>query len=428
MPLTLLLRLLAPGQDEAEWLLVGEAGVAAGSVQSGPLSLAAAAAAPAAQVVVLVPATQVLLAEPELPPGSGVKIARAVPYALEEQLTEDVDQLVFAIGRRNARGATAVAVVSRQILAAWIAALDAAAIAPAAMYADMSLLSDNPGQTLLWLEGDRLAVRRPDALAFTVEVAPIGDALLVAGLIADPQAELTVADGGEPKPLESVILYVTPEDWARVHGEFDRLHARFETLRVQLLPDGPLPLLARELAANVAVNLLQGEFARIPESGLRWREWRTAAILCLVLLGAHVAAQAIQIHQAERQTAALDTEIARVFAATMPSESMRDARRQMQLRLQRIRSSSAGPPIFLQLMQALSRAVAGIPQTSIGALSFREQMLDMQVTAPNIDAVSHFAQAIGKQGLTAEIQSSTPVAAGVEAHLRVHPANGLAHP
>jgi general secretion pathway protein L len=72
----------------------------AGPRQRGPLALAAAVGA-TAKIVVLAPATQVLLAEPDLPPGSGAKLARAVPFALEEQLTEDIDHLYFAIGRRG---------------------------------------------------------------------------------------------------------------------------------------------------------------------------------------------------------------------------------------------------------------------------------------------------------------------------------------
>src|SRR5258708_6400062 len=112
---TLLLRLPAPGQEDTEWLTIDEAGEPATARQRGPLSLAAAVGR-TAKVIVIAPATQILLAEPELPPGSGVKLARAVPFALEEQLTEDIDQLVFALGKRRASGGTPVAVVSRGAL------------------------------------------------------------------------------------------------------------------------------------------------------------------------------------------------------------------------------------------------------------------------------------------------------------------------
>ena len=95
MPQTLLLRLPSPGQEETEWLTIDDAGDSETTRQRGSLTLAAAVSR-TGKVVALAPATQILLAEPELPPGSGVKLARAVPFALEEHLTEDIDQLSFA--------------------------------------------------------------------------------------------------------------------------------------------------------------------------------------------------------------------------------------------------------------------------------------------------------------------------------------------
>ncbi len=49
-------------------------------------------------------------------------------------------------------------------------------------------MPENPGQTVLWLENDRLAVRRPGAIPFAVELSPVKEALVVAGVIADPAA------------------------------------------------------------------------------------------------------------------------------------------------------------------------------------------------------------------------------------------------
>src|SRR6202050_1946228 len=180
MPHTLLLRIPPPGQDDTEWLGVNEDGTPTTAKQRGPLSLAAAVAR-SAKVVVLAPAAQILLAEPELPPGSGVKLAGAAPFALEEQLTEDVDELCFALGRRQPNGRTPVAVVSRSVLQAWLAELAGAGIEPTALYADISLVPENPGQTVLWLEKNRLAVRRPGTLPVAVELTPVGEALVVVG-------------------------------------------------------------------------------------------------------------------------------------------------------------------------------------------------------------------------------------------------------
>jgi general secretion pathway protein L len=414
MPQLLLLRLPAPGQEETEWLILDEAGAPTPTRQRGSLSLAAAVWR-SGKVVVLASATQILLAEPELPPGGGTKLARAVPFALEEQLTEDVDQLSFAIGHRRGSGATPVAVVSRSVLQGWIADLSAAGLEPQAIYPDISLMPENPGQTVLWLENDRLAVRRPGAMPFAVELAPVKEALVVASVIGDP-----LQASEEPKPKESAILYVTREDWARVQEEFEGLLEEFASLKVQLLSDGPLPWLARGMNTADAVNLLQGEFSRTTNYGERWHRWRLPAALAAALLVVHVAAQALQIRQAKHESASLDSEISQVFSSAMPGDKLADPRRQMQSKLERIRKSGAGPQYFLRTLQTLSGALAATPKTTISALSYRENALDMTLNAPSLAALSQLTQFVGKEGFAAEIQSSNPVATGVEAHVHVH--------
>jgi general secretion pathway protein L len=421
MPQTLLLRLPLPGQEETEWLTIDEAGDLETTKQRGPLTLAAAVSR-TGRIVALAPSTQMLLAEPELPPGSGVKLARAVPFALEELLTEDIDQLTFAIGRRRPNGSTPVAVVSRTVLQGWLSALNAAGLEPLNLYPDISLMPENPGQTVLWLEKGRLAVRRPGALPFAVELSPVSEALVVAGVIADP-----LDTASEPKVPENAVLYVTREDWAHSQDEFEQLIGKFDSLKVQLLADGPLPWLARGLQGTEAINLLQGEFARTTDFGARWRHWRTAALLAGGLLIAHVGAQALQIRQARNENAALDSQIASVFSAAMPADAMQDPRRQMQSRLDRIRKSGAGPEDFLRALKVLSAAIAVTPKTEIDALSYREDSLDMKVSSPSLASLSQLSQFIGKQGMTAEIQSSTPVTSGVEAHIQLHTKTQRAH-
>lgn len=414
MPQILIVRLPAPGQTDAEWLTVDDAGLAQGVVHRGPLAEAAATAPPEARVIALASGTEVLIAAAQLPPGSGAKLARAVPFALEEQLSEDLDTLCFAIGKRAADGTTPVAVVARTALEGWLAALRGAGLEPAALHADLAWLPDNPGQTVLWLEGERLAVRRPGALPLMVEAAPLADALEACGLICDPAAAQA-----EPQPLANAILYLGREDWERVQNEVESLLPRFETLKVQLLADGPLPWLARSLTTRGAVNLLQGEFARTPPLAKRLHEWRVAAILAAALLVVHIGAQSIELAHAHRERARLDAQIGQLYSTAMPGEPMQDARRQMQQRLQLIRASATGPQRFLHAMQALATAVAASPQTTIESFAFRDGSMDLTVAAHAIDGLSQLAGSLGRQGFAAEIQSSTPTKDGIEGHLRI---------
>lgn len=419
---TLLLRMPASAADETEWLLVDEAGERAGPRQRGPLSLASTIALKH-RLVILVSATDVMLAEPELPPGSGAKLARAVPFAMEELVTDDVETLHFAIGRRGSNGTTAVAVVARKIMDEWQARLEAAGLAPSAMHVDASLLPQNPGQSVLWLEGSRLSLRRASGQAVTIEVSPIEEALLAVGLITEAGSS---QEGGSalPEPPESVLLYCTPDDWARVQGEFDRLQERFSSLKVQLLPEGPLPWLGREYPHADAINLLQGNYVAHEAQSSTWRRWRTAALLAAGLLGTHVAAESLALHRANTQNTELRARIEQVFSQAMPGEKPVDPRHQMQVRLQQIRGSGGGPQHFLKALHGLAVAAASQPGIHVDAMSFRDGTLDLKLTAPGVGDLAQLAQRISKDGLTAELQSSNPVAKGIEGRLQVREPRG----
>jgi hypothetical protein len=100
----------------------------------------------------------------------------------------------------------------------------------------------------------------------------------------------------------------------------------------------------------------------------------------------------------------------------------------MQSRLDRIRHSGAGPEYFLHALEVLSGAISTAPNTRINSLSYREQALDLRVTAPSLTALSQLSQQVSRQGLAADIQSSQPVAGGVDAHLQVRVAGVKGHP
>ncbi len=100
---SLVIRLDAAARGTASWVAVDDTGALLGTIGSGALAQAAAAAG-ARQVVVLVPAVDVLRARASVPLRSGPRLLQALPFALEDQLAEDVDSLHFAAGRSERAG------------------------------------------------------------------------------------------------------------------------------------------------------------------------------------------------------------------------------------------------------------------------------------------------------------------------------------
>ena len=105
----LLLRLPRVPDQPATWLVVDPKGVATGPPQSGPLSLAAPRSA-GRRICVLVPGTDVLVAEPELPTKAGTKLAQLVKSAetgdikAREQLFVTLYNELHRMAERQLRG------------------------------------------------------------------------------------------------------------------------------------------------------------------------------------------------------------------------------------------------------------------------------------------------------------------------------------
>ena len=131
MPDRLLLRLDSAG--DPSWLRQGADGrTATGSTRGWP---PAAAIAAAAEIVVLVPAEDVLLTEARVAAKSRAQRMQAIPFAVEDQLLAPVEDLQFA-ATESTGDAMGVAVVSRAALRAWLERLAANGIRPDALLPD----------------------------------------------------------------------------------------------------------------------------------------------------------------------------------------------------------------------------------------------------------------------------------------------------
>src|SRR5688572_19330343 len=122
----LVIRYRGPGEP-LDWLSEDERG----RVLQGPHAAGAppaAALAGAREIIVLVPASEALVAETRLAARARDQLGRAIPYALEDQLAEPVEALHFAWVA--AGDAQLVAYVRAEVLRAWRADLATRGIEP----------------------------------------------------------------------------------------------------------------------------------------------------------------------------------------------------------------------------------------------------------------------------------------------------------
>jgi general secretion pathway protein L len=406
----LLLRLPRTSEQAATWLVVDARGAPTGPPQSGPLSLAVPRAA-GRRVCVLAPGADVLLAAPDVPHKAGARLQQLVPYALEEDLAENIDELHFAIGKRTADSLnTPVAVVARALLDEWLATLRAAGLEPEALYADSDLLPVNPGQAVALLEEDVVSVRPPGGSPVTLPADALGEALEIAQSGADASAG-----------ARGLILYTGAAEWQRHSAQVEAARPRFDGIKVQLLTGGPLALFAQQLPAGTATNLLQGSYAPTATRAVGLKAWRLAAMLLAGLVALHVAGKTVELQVLKKRERQVDTSIRETFHQAMPGEvGALDARRRMEQRLLAARGAGGG---LLPALQALAQARDSAPGTSVQSLNFHSGSLEMKLSAPDASSLDRLSQSLRSNGWAADLTGGSNVSSGYEGRIQVH-ANG----
>jgi len=403
----LLLRVPRADAELATWLVVDARGAPISPPQSGPLGLAAARA-PGRRVCLLVGGAEVLLAEPEVPVKAGAKLPQLVPYALEEQLAEDIEDLHFALGKRSGESSRIpVAVVARALLDGWLAELRGAGIEPDAVYADSELLPENPGQAVALLEGDMVSVRPPGGTPVTLPADALGEALEIARSGAESSG--TGARG--------LILYTGAAEWQQHSAQVEAARPHFDGIRVQLLAGGPLALFAQQLPSAAAINLLQGSYAPVSSRGTGFMAWRVAAILLASLIGLHVVGKAAELHVLKRHERQVDASIRDTFRSSMHTEaSASEARRLMERRLTGVRGAGEG---LLPALQALAQARDAAPGTSVQSLNFHGGSLEMKLSAPDATSLDRLSQSLRSSGWHADLTGGSNAGSAYEGRIQM---------
>ncbi|MEJ2515829.1 MAG: type II secretion system protein GspL [Gammaproteobacteria bacterium] len=408
MPDTLVVRLSAEDPERGSWIAVDPQGRRVGPPGAGALADAAPHVS-GRRLAVLVPAVDVLLTRVSLPVRGASRILKALPFALEEQLAEDVEDLHFAAAPLP-DGRVSAAAVNREQLTGWMDVLREAGLQPQVMCSEAEGVPDVPNHLSWILESNRCLARSAGDLPVVLDVDSVAEALRFGP---------GFPDGGENGRHLSV--YLTQDAQDRFGEALENLRPEVSSLEVRLLPDGILPHLAATVATGAPVNLLQGEFAPRTNVDKLWKPWRLPAALAAGLVLVGIGVQAVELSRLKAEEARLDEAVAAAFEKAMPGARMVDARAQIDRRLALARGAGAETnESFLAALDALGGALAATPGVTLEAISFRSGTLDLRLEAPSVDALEAIRQNVARSGrFTASFQQANPRDTGVEGRIQV---------
>ncbi len=358
----------------------------------------AAVLASAGEIVVLVPAEDVLLIETRVNARSAAQLQQAVPFAVEDQLLGAVEELHFSI-KPGADDKVGVAVVSRMRMQAWLDRLAAVGVRADVILPESLALPLSPESATAMIDAGRVVTRLDRWSSFSCSVDDFPSWLA--------QFRAT----GVESAIDAQDF--SPEAAAGIEQSFASYQGRLHD---------PLAFLARNLR-KPPINLLTGEFAsgHRQARGTRW--WRRAAWAAAALLLLAFVHRGMLVHQLGEDVARVESAMSDSLLKTFPdlgvAERSRAPQSVMQDRLERLRGGSETSG-FLRLLGQIAPLLGRTTRTQMRGLEFRNGILEIGLRAPDVATLDSMREQFSAiPGLNAEVTASIPADNGVDGRIRI---------
>mgnify|MGYP001814267939 FL=1 len=414
----LVIRLGANEDAPASWIAVDDAGTRRTPPVVGPLAEALKDVGNR-EVIVLVPAGETSTLTCDLP-AKGARLRAALPYALEEQVADEIENLHFAPGSRRPSGNLPVVVVADDNMNRWLERLQEAGIRPARMIPEDHGLAFVPNTLSLLVAEDQIVFNDGADLEFVMQgVSPV-DVLTAAGILDD--------DGGADEAQEAsthLLVYCEPTDEQLFSEDWDRLRQHLDSVDINLLPDGVLPRLAVTVASGTGVNLLQGPYGESTDVGALFRPWRYAAMLLIALGVLGVAGKAIDYFRLTSEEAALKEQFTTEYRKIRPDDTreVMDPLGTVTSIRRSLGRPGAAAAVFLPSLQQLAMAVQENKDAEIQAISYRAGVIDVRLTAPDVATLDRIEKSVSQSSrFSASIQSTDRVGEKVNSRIQIREA------
>ena len=394
---SMLVRLINQQDLIVQWLAVKPTGVT--EIQQGNLQ-ALAKSIDNRSVILLLPASDVLLLAIDLPVKSNNQIKKALPFALEELMADEMETY-HLVWHRQAKGQVYVAAINREKFKACLASFQEYGIKLDSVYSETLCLPYLENSCSLLIEHQNAILRTGQWLGggIEVEVLPI----VLDKIRQDNPNLATLQYWSASEPAQ----WLTELPINLTHHTIDPSLLLLESAGTKLTGE---------------LNLLTGDFEQKNTQPVKWKKWLPALAIILITALLQTGVLFNSYWQQKTELASLETKTLSLFKQTFP-EIKRIVNIKVQADQQLIdlqkQSTGKGSP-FMQLLYQTGQVLSVNPDFEIRQLDYINDSLQVQLNAPTISQVEQVKQQLeSSKQLSVKIQSAEANQQGVEVHYEI---------
>ena len=409
---TLLIHYNIDNAQQATWALCNNDGELTGKITTGSLDELREAAADRASVILL-NSHCLHINQLQLPTQNLQKMLKAVPYAIEEYIADDVEDFHFVVARNKNDNSTSVVGINKSTLQDIIRIFHDAGINPEKIIPDALCLAANDDEQwacLNYKKDSYLQTGTSNGLIISHDILPY----TISSKLHDEKQD-------NPK---KILLFREHDDAA----SFDQLKEKnIDNEDIELINivynTHPLVVFSGNYKQAMPLNLLQYDFKPKRKTSGYWQHWRLAASLAAVSLVLHLGLTAFQHSQLKDTNMITKAEIEKIYKQSFPqSRKIVNPRVQMEQKLDELKGNAGGSNkglIFL-LAESFGTLSHDKKNITLQSLTFRNNRMDIGLEGSNLQAVETLNKNLNSnKKIKSEITSSSSEKDKVKGNLRI---------
>lgn len=342
-------------------------------------------------VLVGLPSDDVRSTVLDVTPEERKHLAKSLPYMMEEQVAEDVEELHF-VSSALADNQYLVAFTRRDRMEQWVEQL--AFDDSLKVFIPEALCLPREGdEYCAVIDGDEVILRWSDAQGARVD-------LQLLSVVLDSLA-------GSPT---SLVIYGT--DRERVLSQLSDSQAALVDWR-----QGGWGALLLLTTLAPPVNLRQGRFAPPLPLAKWWGAWKAVAIAASVALSLQFVADISQFQKLKAQNLELRSAIQDSYRKANPRGAVVDAEKQLDRQIAEFTGEEGVAAFTPRLVDVVTATMA--ESGSVTSINYTAGQLRLNLTAQDFASVEQIRQALERAGLKATLETSSARGDEVRARLRV---------
>jgi general secretion pathway protein L len=373
------------------------------------------------RLIGLIPGDEALFCFADIPAKQARFIRQALPFAVEEQLAQDVESVHLALGGQGDDGnGYRVAAIDHQRMGLWLnTLLDWEGVELEALYPDAALvpLKDHDWAICLGEHTALLASRRGEWMTMRAD-----NLAVFAQTLAVPSEDEVAAE-------VQVVVYGTDGAFA---GNEELMSALVGTPRLSVHRE-PMEGAIVELLASAhyhhavdPINLCQGQYTPSQGDGGALRAWRPAIAIAATWFLLLVGGQLALGYYHDQQATSLEDQAMAIYRQAFPDDrraTPRNLRRMVEAQM-RVAGEQGGDAGFLPLMKHTGQQyqrLSGNQSVNFNSVNYTSSRgeLVVDVRADSYEKLNALRSNIAGQGLEASVGSVVNDSEGTRARLTV---------